>query len=61
MINQIQTSGNPKYLSRQLNPLQFGYDIIKKNDFSDPNMVNWWYERPGPQPSKVINDYTNDM
>ena len=43
-----KTIGNPAYLSRTLNPLEFGYDI-KNRTLPDPYAANWWYERPGPK------------
>jgi hypothetical protein len=47
IVNNIDTIGNPEYLNRTLNPLQFGYDIAS-NTSADPYAANWWYERPGP-------------
>ena len=58
IVNNIDTIGNPAYLSRTLNPIQFGYDITGTT-FADPYVANWWYERPGPKPSREVNDYVN--
>jgi hypothetical protein len=55
-IETIDTIGNPEYLNRALNPLQFGYDIANTTS-TDPYAANWWYERPGPKPSQAVNDY----
>jgi hypothetical protein len=58
IVNNIDTVGNPEYVTRKLNPLRFGYDITGTT-FYDPFVSNWWYERPGPEPSKLNNDYVD--